>query len=92
MCLTRFLEIIIATITQECIAKNASGVAMQMNNPYSKTTQLEVPDRNLLLIFNIVSLNIPDQKEEIIQFRHTMSQLTYHCRRRRVNGCSSDCY
>ena len=38
--LTRFPEVINATISQECIAKNASGVAMRMNKPYSKTPQL----------------------------------------------------
>ena len=40
MCLTRLPEIVNATISQECIAKNAGSVAMRMNTTYSKTPQL----------------------------------------------------
>ena len=39
MCLTGLPELVNATISQECIAKNASGVAMRMNEPCSKTRQ-----------------------------------------------------
>ena len=33
MCLTQLPEVVNVTISQECIAKNASGVIMRMNKP-----------------------------------------------------------
>ena len=60
MCLTRLPEDVNATISQECIAKNASGIAMRMNKPQSKTPRLHISQiykLNKLLYFgNVICL------------------------------------
>ena len=40
MCLTRSSEVVNATISRNALQKNASGVARQMNKPWSKMSQL----------------------------------------------------
>ena len=41
MCITRLPEVVNATISKECIAKNASSVAMRVNQLYGPNASIE---------------------------------------------------